>query len=101
MKLKFKDDLPRTVSLGIRKIPADAIEVHHPDGTPIYLVPQQHSAAATELIIMQSKFDKSKKSAKYLEYGYTEHILDTEDANMFQLMMFEFSDWHTKLFLGR
>lgn len=96
-KIKFKDDRPFTVSLGLRSIPNGSQKVLHPDGTPIYLVPQNSAENATELITMQSKFDKTKKSVKYLQYGYVEHVLDCSDPDMFLLILEDFGEWHKSI----
>ncbi len=92
--IKFKDDKPFTVSLGLRSIPNGSQEVLHPDGTSIYLVPQNSEKNAIELIALQSKFDKTKKSVKYLQYAYVEHVLDISDPDMFLMIMEEFNEWH-------
>lgn len=95
--LKFMDDKPCIVTLGHRGIPANGTPVQHPDGTTIYLVPQDTHKHANEMIVLQSKFDASAKTAKYLQYGYIEYILDVSDPDMFLLVMEEFGDWHNQL----
>lgn len=96
-KIKFKDDKPFTVSLGLRSIPNSSTKVLHPDGTPIYLVPQNSEKNAISLIMMQSKFDKTKKSVKYLQYAYVEHVLDCADPDMFLLILEDFGEWHKSI----
>lgn len=96
-RIKFKDDRPFTVSLGLRSIPNGSTEVVHPDGTSIYLIPQVSEKNASELITLQSKFDKTKKSVKYLQYAYIEYVLDISDPDMFLMIMEDFGEWHTRI----
>lgn len=93
-KVKFMDDKPFTVSLGQRSVPNGSTKVVHPDGTTVYLVPQSTAKTATELLVLQSKFDKSKKTVKYLQYAYVEYVLDISDPDMFLMIMEEFGEWH-------
>lgn len=98
-KIKFMDDKPMTVSLGLSgRVPSNSTTIVHPDGTKLYLVPQISEKSAGELIVLQSKFDKSKKTVKYLQYGYIEHVIDTTDPDMFLLIMNDFGEWHKNLF---
>lgn len=98
-KIKFMDDKPMTVSLGNRGVPANSTTIMHPDGTKVYLIPQTSAKNALELIVLQSKFDKSVKTVKYLQYGYIEYVIDSGDPDMFLLIMEDFGEWHKSLIL--
>lgn len=93
-EIKYMDDKPYTVSLGLRTIPNGSTKVIHPDGTAVYLVPQVSVRNANEMLALQSKLDKAKNSVKYLQYAYVEYVLDISDPDMFLMIMEDFGEWH-------
>lgn len=96
MEIKFKDGIPRMVSLGKRVKPANSTIVECSDGTKLYLIETDYETAIQNLFLNSSTALKNE-DAKYFQYAYCEHILDTYDTDMFMLIMDDFHEWHKQL----